>query len=154
MCCKCILQRRMRRVFLGADVRFANKFREEFSLDRKRKKKLYRNHDVFLSARIVKRTRASELVCRAQSESNQKILWLSRLPLRVTYLGPAAVQAFHVGTRLPKIGCVVEDLFVATARLVLHIIQRADLAFGLDFYFLRRDLEIKRTTCIDQSGRW
>lgn len=67
----------------------------------------------------------------------------SSLSLCETYLGPAAVQALNVGTRLPQIGCVVEDLFVATARLVLHVIQRADFALGLDVNLLRGNLEKK-----------
>lgn len=58
-----------------------------------------------------------------------------------TYLGPTAVQTLNVGTRLPKIISVVENLFVATARLVFHVVQRTDLAFGLDVYFLRRNLK-------------
>jgi len=62
-----------------------------------------------------------------------------------TYLGSAAVQALDVGTRLPKVVSVVEDLFVAASRLVLNIIQRTDLAFGFDVYLLRRDLKEKAT---------
>lgn len=65
-----------------------------------------------------------------------------------TYLGPAAVQALNVGTRLTKIVSVVENLFVATAWLVLHVIQRTNLALGFDIYFLRRDLRTWATNCI------
>jgi len=67
-------------------------------------------------------------------------LFLRLLLCKEVYLRPAAVQALNVGTCLPKIISVVEDLFVAAARLVLHVVQRTDLAFGLDVYFLRRDL--------------
>lgn len=77
---------------------------------------------------------------KSREEFRDKII-LKTFYILQTYLRPATVEAFHVRTRLPKIVSVVENLFFATARLMLHIVQWTDLTFGLDIYFLRRDLK-------------
>lgn len=91
----------------------------------------------------------SELLCTVEKQRGRRAIASQDFYIEYeSYLGAAAVQALNVGTRLSEIVSVVEDLFVAAAGLVLHIIQRTDLALGFDVYFLHRNLERETIGCI------
>ena len=69
------------------------------------------------------------------------VCWFLRAIRGEGYLRAAATDAADVRAGgLAQVGLVVEDLLVAAAWLVLHVVHRADLALRLYVQLLRLDL--------------